>query len=161
MRPKVVILDLDRTLWDHPDVSSTTPPFKRLDDSTIADAEGEKIRLNECVREFLSCMKRKGAVLAVASWNLTGPAEAALRAFRLLEFFDVVVIEPHPFKERMIAKILGRVGAQPNDAIFIDDNPDIVERVRKYYPELKVLLYQVDINSFCELASNPLWGEEG
>lgn len=161
MRLKVVILDLDRTLWDHSDVSSTAPPFRRVDDRTIIDAEGAEIRLHECVKDFLREIRKRGVALAVASWNLPGPAEAALQALGLLKFFDVIVIEPHPYKERMIAKILKRLEARPEEAVFIDDNPDIVERVKKFYPELNVLLYWVDVNSFCGLAERLLRGGEG
>ena len=99
--------------------------------------------------------------MAVASWNLPGPAEAALQALGLLEFFDIIVIEPHPYKERMITKILKRLDARPEEVVFIDDNPDIVERVKRFYPELKVLLYWVDVDSFCGLSERLLRSDEG
>ena len=61
----------------------------------------------------------------------------------------------------MITKILKRLDARPEEVVFIDDNPDIVERVKRFYPELKVLLYWVDVDSFCGLSERLLRSDEG
>uniref|UniRef100_A0A7C4FEL0 Magnesium-dependent phosphatase-1 n=1 Tax=Thermofilum pendens TaxID=2269 RepID=A0A7C4FEL0_THEPE len=151
MRAKLLILDLDMTLWDCPDVSLATPPFRRAGEGVAADAEGNVVRLRECVGELLSRARSMGVKLAVASWNLREPAESALEALGIKEFFDVIVIEPHPRKEEMVRKILEKLSMRPEDAVFIDDNAGIVERVKQSYPELTVLRFGEDITSFCEL----------
>lgn len=40
MRAKLLILDLDMTLWDCPDISLATPPFRRIGEGVAVDAEG-------------------------------------------------------------------------------------------------------------------------
>uniref|UniRef100_A0A7C3SLM2 Magnesium-dependent phosphatase-1 n=1 Tax=Thermofilum pendens TaxID=2269 RepID=A0A7C3SLM2_THEPE len=151
MRAKLLILDLDMTLWDCPDISLATPPFRRIGEGVAVDAEGTVVRLRECVRELLLRAKSLSVKLAVASWNLREPAESALEALGIKELFDVVVIEPHPRKEEMVAEILEKLSLRPEDAVFIDDNPGMVGRVRRSHPGLTALRFGEDIASFCDL----------
>ncbi len=37
---RLLILDLDKTLWSHPDISSTNPPYRRVSEDAIADSHG-------------------------------------------------------------------------------------------------------------------------
>ena len=153
MVKKVVVLDLDRTLWDHPDISSTIPPFRRIDENTIADSRGEVIRLERCVRKLLLGLRANNVSLCVASWNRPEIALEALRTFGLLELFDQVVIEPHPYKEEMLARIARRLSLEGVrfEMYFFDDNPDIVRRVRSCLPWVRSFLVGVDIKSVCEI----------
>lgn len=148
---RVVILNLDLTLWDHPDISRTRPPYQPVGDDAILDSAGVRIRLRECARSFLEDARRRGVVLAIASWNEPEPALAALEAFRIIHYFSYVVVEPHPCKERMVEQILRAAGVRPAQAVFIDDNPYIVNRVKARYGEMPVLQFGVDVRSFCEL----------
>lgn len=45
MAIRLVIFDCDRTLWEHHDVAETTPPFRRVDQDSLEDARGERVRL--------------------------------------------------------------------------------------------------------------------
>jgi magnesium-dependent phosphatase-1 len=151
MRAKLLILDLDMTLWDCPDISLATPPFRRVGEGVAVDAEGTVVRLRECVMELLSRAKSLGVKLAVASWNLREPAEGALEALGVKEFFDVIVVEPHPRKEEMVGRILETLSLRPEDAVFIDDNAGMVERVKRSHPGIMALRFGEDITSFCKL----------
>ena len=71
---KIVVFDLDSTLWDHIDVSSMKPPFKLLDDNTIIDSIGDKLRLYPCVRKILEKLKNRRYKLSIASWNVASTA---------------------------------------------------------------------------------------
>lgn len=115
------------------------------------DAKGTVVRLRECAEELLRYAKKAGVKLAVASWNLREPAIAALDVLGLVTYFDAIVIEPHFRKEEMIARILGEAGVRPEEALFVDDNGFIVERVRKYLPELRVLHFGFNVSSLCEI----------
>jgi magnesium-dependent phosphatase-1 len=98
---KVIVLDLDRTLWSHPDVTSLIPPFNVTEDSLV-DSRGEFLKLNECVRRFLDAIKNEGEwLLAIVSWNKPQKAEEVLELLNLSEYFDVKVIEYHPRKDMM------------------------------------------------------------
>ena len=43
----IVFVDLDGTLWDHEDISSLIPPFKRLSEFSFADSRGVVVNLNK------------------------------------------------------------------------------------------------------------------
>ncbi|MEZ0346360.1 MAG: magnesium-dependent phosphatase-1 [Infirmifilum sp.] len=148
---RLLILDLDNTLWSHHDISRTEPPYRRISQDTIVDSMGETIKLNPCAAQVLSEAKNKGILLAVASWNNPEKAEEAIVALGLQGFFEEIVVEPHPYKEKMIRRILRKVGVKPSEAVFVDDNSEICRRVRGAYPELKVFNLGIDIQSLCEL----------
>ncbi|QOJ79077.1 magnesium-dependent phosphatase-1 [Infirmifilum lucidum] len=148
---KLLILDLDRTLWSHPDISSTSPPYRRVSEDAVTDSHGNTIRLNPCARELLALAKSKGLLLAVASWNNPEQALAALEALGLKEYFDLIVVEPHPFKEEMIKRILASLELAPEDAIFVDDNTAICERVKNALQGLRVLNVGSDVRDLCDV----------
>ncbi len=148
---KIAVFDLDKTLWDHPDISSTIPPYTSKGLDTIEDSLGTKIRLKSCVKDMLSRLKRKGIKLCVASWNVPEKALAALKAFQIDNMFDYIVIEPHPCKEKMIRKIIKRFSEKKDlEVYFFDDNPEIVRKVRKSLPLVKAFLVGGDIKTVCE-----------
>jgi len=49
----LIALDLDGTAWDHPDISSLYPPFKRVGPLAIADSRGVVVNLRPRLRYFL------------------------------------------------------------------------------------------------------------
>jgi len=151
---KLVALDLDKTLWDHPDISSTIPPYRRVDADAIADSLGSLIRLRRGAREVLRELKRRGIALAVVSWNNYDIAVEALRALDLLDLFDIVIIEPHPHKDLMFKRLLKwarRKGIEAGDVIFLDDNPEMVEKVKRAWPAVRTLRFGHDVYSFEDL----------
>lgn len=151
---KLLAVDLDKTLWDHPDISSTTPPYRRVDADSIVDSRGEVVKLREGARRVLTDLKGRGVVLAVVSWNTYEKAVEALRELELLPLFELVIVEPHPHKDLMFGKLLkwasGR-GIGPGDVVFVDDNPRMVEKVKRAWPEVTTLRFGLDIESFEEL----------
>ena len=151
MPPKLIILDLDGTLWSHKDISSTRPPFTRIDDETLVDSANNFVRLDPCARTLLESAKKKGVLLAIASWNNPDIALQALRVLGLDNFFDFPVVEPHPGKDRMVEKILARLGVDAEYAVFVDDTEYMVELVRARFPRMSVYRVGGDIRDLCEL----------
>jgi len=154
---RLVILDCDRTLWDHEDVSSMELPFSRASRDVLVDARGDVLRLHEGAREFLELAKARGVALAVASWNLEEHVLEALRALGILELFDVVVAEFHPRKEEMVRRVfseLRRRGLEVSEgeAAYVDDSREAAERVRLAFPKLRVIVYGADVRDFWELS---------
>jgi len=148
---KLIILDLDGTLWSHKDISSTSPPFTRIDDETLVDSANNFVRLDSCARRLLESAKKKGILLAIASWNNPDIALQALRVLGLDGFFDFPVVEPHPGKNRMVEKILAELGVDAEDAVFVDDTEYMVELVRARFPGMSVYRVGGDIRDLCEL----------
>ncbi|MEM1509640.1 MAG: magnesium-dependent phosphatase-1 [Thermofilaceae archaeon] len=151
---KLLALDLDKTIWDHEDVSSTEPPYDRLNRDTISDSKGIFIKLRTGVREVLETLKDREIALAVVSWNLYSKAVAALEAFDLLRLFDLVIVEPHPRKDLMFSKLLEWStfhGIKPSEIVFVDDNPEMVEKVKRAWPQVTVAMFGADVKSFDEV----------
>jgi magnesium-dependent phosphatase 1 len=151
MPPKLIILDTDGTLWSHKDISSTRPPFIRINDETLVDSANNFVRLDPCARRLLESAKKKGVLLAIASWNNPDIALQALRVLGLDGFFDFPVVEPHPGKDKMVEKILAELGVDAEDAVFVDDTEYMVELVRARFPRMSVYRVGGDICDLCEL----------
>jgi magnesium-dependent phosphatase-1 len=151
MPPKLIILDLDGTLWSHKDISSTRPPFIRIDNETLVDSANNFVRLDPCARRLLESAKKNGVLLAIASWNNPDIALQALRVLELDGFFDFPVVEPHPGKDRMVEKILAKLGVDAEDAVFVDDTEYMVDLVRARFPGMSVYRVGGDIRDLCEL----------
>jgi len=151
---RLVIFDLDCTLWDHDDASTLRPPFRLENEDTIIDANGIKLKLFPGVREVLEKLRKKNKFLAVASWNKYSKVIKILKALKLDRFFDVICIEDHPFKDNMLLKILGEfrkrgILIKPNEVIFVDDR----ELHKKQVVKFGVIFVQMwkDVKSFQEL----------
>ncbi|XP_021506008.1 magnesium-dependent phosphatase 1 isoform X2 [Meriones unguiculatus] len=83
--PKLVVLDLDYTLWPFWVDTHVDPPFHKNRDGTIRDRRGKNILLYPEVPEVLERLKSLGVPVAAAS--RTGEIEGANQ---LLELFDLV-----------------------------------------------------------------------
>ncbi len=147
---KVAVFDLDRTIWDHEDVTSMKPPFKKIENGKIVDTTGDMINLYPCMEDFLKCLREKGLKIATASWNVYDKAYQALEALDLTKYFDYFVIEFHPRKEEMIEKIMKKFNVSEEEIIFFDDNPKIVERVLKVHKKLNIVHIGTDIVNICD-----------
>ncbi|MEM0017141.1 MAG: magnesium-dependent phosphatase-1 [Candidatus Korarchaeum sp.] len=143
-KPKLIVLDLDKVLWDHHDVSSLKPPLRRVNGRTIEDSSGEVVTLRDDVREFLSYVKTRGIFLSTCSWNRFDRALDVLRAFELDHYFDLLVIEPHPEKDLMMARILdhfSKFGVREEDTLYVDDRVYMLEKVRAKFPRMMTLRF--------------------
>ena len=155
-RVKLIVLDLDQVLWDHHDATSLILPLRRVDERTLVDSSGERVVLREGVRDFLEGARAKGIYLSTCSWNEPEKAIAVLRTFQLDRYFDLLVIEPHPEKDRMMERILDHFapkGVREDETVFIDDKEEMLEKVRRRYPRIRTLRFHPDgdVHSFRDL----------
>ncbi len=153
---KLVVLDLDRVLWDYHDASLIEPPLRRLDDRTVIDSRGVKITLRDGVRNFLDQAKKSGIFLSTCSWNIREKALMLLKAFSLDKYFDFIMIEPHPEKQEMMERILEHFkskGVGECDVLFVDDKEDMLKKVKDRFPCIRCLRFhpEGDLFSFSEL----------
>lgn len=156
MAVRLVILDLDRTLWDHHNVTELQPPFHRVDAETVEDATGIRVRLRPGAREVLGALRERGVLISVASWNEPAPVFAILDTFELTRFFTCPQVEPHPYKERTIAALLAELAARgtavaPEEVLFIDDRALHLRRVRAAVGPIQTLHAGVEITDLREV----------
>ena len=128
-------------MWDHEDISTLTPPFKRTEKHAIIDEDGVEVKLFGEMLDLIDWAKNNGGIVSSVSWNIPAIAKRALIAFGVYDLFDYHVIEPHPRKDLMIRKLLWRlkvkenITVQPKDIFYIDDRElhinDIYENIGK------------------------------
>ncbi len=153
---KLLVLDLDGTLWDHLDASSLTPPYTRIGEDTVVDSQGIRVTLNRGARWFLAKVYGRIA-LAVASWNEWSKAYELLRVFGLDHYFGYLGIEPHPHKHLILEKILKwykhRYGEtlRPDEILYVDDRRIHLEDIYRHIGKIRFLQMGVDIQDFYEL----------
>ncbi|UCE15397.1 MAG: magnesium-dependent phosphatase-1 [Candidatus Bathyarchaeota archaeon] len=134
----LVTLDADMTLWDHPDISSLTLPFKKVDENALIDAKGETLRLFDGVRDLLKGLKKRGLIVSLVTWNKPEHIDEAVRLLEIGKFFKFVEVEFTPDKHLLIARILASlsekgVQLEPREILYVDDNTrhlkDIYDKV--------------------------------
>ncbi len=130
----LVAVDLDGTVWSHPDISVLKKPFKKLGQDTLVDAEGTVIRLRPRIREFLEELRKiPGVLVTTLSWNRPDNALEALSLLGLKDLFDYIVIEDHPHKDRMLEKLFQQISRPPKQGclVYLDDRTIHVEDIRR------------------------------
>ncbi len=107
--PWVLAVDLDGTLWDHPDVTSLQQPFRPLGAGLFTSSDGVVVTVNMDVVELVERSRAWCAIPVTLSWNDPSHALEALKVLGLHTLFDYHGIAPHPWKGRVLASILKRV----------------------------------------------------
>lgn len=149
---KLLVLDLDKTLWDHYDASQLVPPF-RIHDTELIDSLGNKLRLFNGVLEFLEWAKER-FILSIASWNVEELVEPILEEFNIRDYFVFPKIENHPDKADMIFRTiqeLKSVGYEIEEVLYIDDRTIHLDEIKKRIPNMKFIHMWQDVKSFEEL----------
>ncbi|RZB41652.1 Acid PPase, HAD 2, and/or Hydrolase domain containing protein [Asbolus verrucosus] len=121
VKPKVIVFDLDYTLWPFWVDTHVYPPFRKTSNGTIVDSLGFKVSHYPEVPEVLNDLHKQGYVLAVAS--RTGEVVGAKQLMELLgwkQFFSHEEIYPGG-KVKHLTNIKNQFGVQFNEMIFFDD----------------------------------------
>ncbi len=154
--PWVLFLDLDGTLWDHLDISSLKPPFRRISEDSIVDSQGVPVRLYRDVVEVARWARRSGGFVVALSWNIPEVAVEALKAFNILDLFDYLGIEDHPDKGLVASKILGDLESRgykvkPCRVVYVDDREIHVRGMRGRVGDITFIRAWVDFRNGEEL----------
>lgn len=160
----LLIVDLDRTIWDCHDISSLTPPFRKKDEYVIEDSHGVEVRIYPDFVRVLEWAKSTGAVVAVVSWNVESKAIEALKVAGISRLVDFYVVENHPRKDLMVLKLIDTLRRTHhkgvvNCSVYIDDMEVFLEQVSKVIPGIcTVKAWQdfSDFNSFLSCLKNCL-----
>jgi magnesium-dependent phosphatase-1 len=147
---RLVILDLDLTLWDHRNVTALSRPFARAGDDSVEDRQGVRVSLFPGVRQLLDGLRERGLIIACASWNDPGPVEEIFGLLRLSHYFDHKKVEPHPNKQHTIGALLAELAAAdvvlaPDEVLYVDDRTLHLAAVRAEVGPIRFLQYGVDV----------------
>src|SRR3989475_7391566 len=150
MAIRLVILDWDRTLWEHEDVLPPQAPSTRVDVKTVQDAGGDQVRLAAGARQLLDALRQRGILISLCSWNRADLVFAILDLLGVTPYFVHPKVEFHPHKDRMIAALLAELAQegtvlQPEEVLFVDDNPMMLEKVRQGVGPVHTLRAQLDV----------------
>lgn len=119
-KPKLLVFDLDYTLWPFWVDTHVTPPFKRKG-SDVVDSHGQKIRYYKEVPNILKRLSEEGYELGIAS--RTSEIEGAKQLLNLFDwnkYFQYKEIYPGS-KVTHFSKIQKASGVDYKDMIFFDD----------------------------------------
>jgi magnesium-dependent phosphatase-1 len=154
--PWVLFLDLDGTLWDHLNISSLKPPFRRVSEDSIVDSQGVPVRLYRDVVEVARWARRSGGFVVALSWNIPEVAVEALKAFNILDLFNYLGIEDHPDKGLVASKILRDLESRgykvkPCRVVYVDDREIHVRGMRGRVGDITFIRAWVDFRNGEEL----------
>lgn len=133
---KLVIVDLDNTLWD----------------GTLLEDGLDGLKLNQSFADMLVQLDGRGILLAVSSKNNTEDAENALNYFGLSDLFVRKEISFAP-KSEGIHKLLRFFRFAPSACLFVDDTIFEREEVKHSFPEICT----ASPEEFAEFKSDFLW----
>jgi FkbH-like protein len=132
-RCKLVIVDLDNTLWGG---TVGDDGYAALD-LDPAGSGRHFLRL----QSFLSGLRDKGIVLAIASKNEPAAVKEAFakRGEMMLRFDDFAAAQIHwEPKSLSVSRILERLALSTAGVVFLDDNPVERAEVRRRFPDIAV-----------------------
>jgi len=156
MRRWLLLVDLDGTLWDHKDISTLDPPFRRISDDVIADSNNITVKLNREMIKVVKWARENGAIVSTLSWNIPEKALSALKAFDVVKYFDYITVENTRRKDIMIVKLLKKIESEKglkinlNDIIYIDDLTIHIDDIYRNIGKIHFLQIGVDFKTFEE-----------
>lgn len=117
---KVVVWDLDNTLWD----------------GTLI--EGDNVRLKPGIEDILRTLDARGILQSVSSKNDFGDAMAKLKEFGLDDYFIYPEIHWNA-KSISLAAIQKNINVGMDTIVFVDDQPFEREEVKSVHPDVTCL----------------------
>ena len=150
MSVRLVILDLDLTLWDHRNVTGLARPFQSAGDDAVVDQTGVRVSLYPGVRTLLDGLRARKMIVAAASWNEPDAVQEIFDLLHLNHYFDHKKVEPHPNKERLVAALFRDLEAtgsrvDPSEALYVDDRRIHLDAIYSTVGPIRFLQFGVDI----------------
>lgn len=150
MGVRLVILDLDLTLWDHRNVTGLARPFRRAGGDAVTDQAGVRVSLYPGVRALLDGLRERNLIIAAASWNDLDVIQEIFDLLGIGHYFDHKMVEPHPNKERLVAALFRDLEAAgqtfaPYEVLYVDDRRIHVDAIHAAVGPIRFLQFGVDI----------------
>ena len=165
----LLLLDLDGTLWDHPDVTSMEPPFERLGPLSLRDSRGVELRVYSYMARLALWARRSHGIVASFTWNVPWKALEALRTLGLDGLFDYHLAEPHPRKDLVLRRFLSSLRCErgyapsPGEIVYIDDRDIHIGQIRETVGDVHFIRSHRDCRSYeeCKRLIESLLGPRG
>ena len=149
---KLVVFDLDKTIWDHPNESSLKFPLKLVNPDCVEDANSSRVTLLPEIRQLLQGLKSTGKTVSIASWNHSKPVLELLNLFNLKDFFTFPQIKWDIPKGEMIERIVNNlklvgVEIKEEEILFVDDNDKHIDAVKSAHGKIRIAKAWLDPKS--------------
>uniref|UniRef100_A0A1B6LNV1 Magnesium-dependent phosphatase-1 n=1 Tax=Graphocephala atropunctata TaxID=36148 RepID=A0A1B6LNV1_9HEMI len=129
--PKLVVFDLDYTLWPYWVDTHIDLPIKKASDGTVVDRRGVKLKIFAETKKVLETLKENKILIAAASRTQEPPAARdMLKYFDLDKYFDFKEIYPGE-KTTHFQRIKKDSNVQYEDMLFFDDEKRNIVTISK------------------------------
>ncbi len=136
IRPWILAMDLDGTVWDHLNISGVEPPYTRINATSIKNRDNITVTLFEDAVKFIKWARDNGAITTTLSWNRRDYVDEALETFGIAGLFDYSSTDHTPDKDQRLLKlinILDEIGIYiPVDrVVYVDDRDIHMDAIKK------------------------------
>nr|MDO8088383.1 magnesium-dependent phosphatase-1 [Candidatus Sigynarchaeum springense] len=140
---KIVVFDVDDTLWHGVDDPRAAGRFQRVDDRLVSDGDGHAQEIVPNAKEVLGKLRSQGYRLALATMGPEYQVRLFTRAFGIEHYFDFDLSAfDREDKADKIAHILRKAASDdpdiaPSQLVFIDDNQAYLAAVNARFPDAR------------------------
>ncbi|WP_337860428.1 magnesium-dependent phosphatase-1 [Ferroplasma sp.] len=136
IKPWILAMDLDGTVWDHLNISGVNPPYTRLDSGHIKNSDNVVITIFACAIDFIKWAHENGAITTTLSWNRKDYAQEALEAFGICNLFDYNSTDHTPDKDQRLLQLINAlkekgIDIPPERVVYVDDRDLHMDDIRK------------------------------
>jgi magnesium-dependent phosphatase-1 len=136
IKPWILAMDLDGTVWDHLNISGVEPPYTRINSRQIKNPDNTIITIFECAVDFIKWAHENGAITTTLSWNRKDYAQEALQAFGICGLFDYNSTDHTPDKDQRLLQLINSLKEQGiyvpvNRVVYVDDRDLHMDAIRK------------------------------
>jgi magnesium-dependent phosphatase-1 len=136
IRPWILAMDLDGTVWDHLNISGVEPPYTRINATSIKNRDNVTVTLFNDAVKFIKWARENGAITTTLSWNRKDYVDEALETFGIADLFDYSSTDHTPDKDQRLLKLINTLDGIgiyiPVDrVVYIDDRDIHMDAIKK------------------------------